>query len=287
MALPDHAAARAPLPILVALFLGSVALLALEIAQVRIFSYSIAPLLVYGAISVALLGLGAGGIAVAIRPELTRGDVRPRLAGCLAGFALSVLGAHAVFARTSERIDFGASAGVVGAALPLLALFVVPHFFGGVFTTVLMTRYVPDIGRVYLVNLAGSALGCVVLYPLLRPLGVEILVAGIAALAAWSAVALAPASARTMRALCLVAAVLATGSVPFAVRLFPFRPRPGDLYSLARTALQRRYPGSAARDHEPVLEYSRWDPVSRVEVYAFPHEFELVNGVAPMRLFRS
>jgi spermidine synthase len=285
MPAPNHADTRAPLPTLIALFLASVALLALEIAQVRIFSYSIDPLLVFSAISVALLGLGAGGIAVALRPELTRGDVRPRLAGCLAGFALGVLVAHGVFARTSERIGFGASSGVVGAALPLLAVFVVPYFFVGVFMSLVMTRYVRDIGRAYFVNLAGSALGCVVLYPLLRPLGVEILVAGIAALVAWSAVALAPASTRGLRAFCLVSAVLATVSVPFAVKLFPFRPRPGDLYTLARAALQKRYPERSARDYESRQEYSRWDPVSRVEVYAFPAEFGRVNGVAPMRFF--
>ena len=285
MSTPDAAPARAPLPVLVALFVGSVAVLALQIAQVRVFSYSIDSRLVYSAISVALLGLGAGGIAVALRPQLSRGDVRPRLAVCLACFALGVVIAHAVFARVSQYIGFGTSTGVVAAALPPLAVLVVPYFFAGVFISVVMTRYVRDVGRVYFVNLAGSALGCVVLYPLLRPLGVEVLIAGIAALVACCAVALVPAGARGLRAFCIVSALLTMASVPLAARLFPFHARPGDLYTLARSALEQRYPGRPARDYEAVEEYSRWDPVARVQVYSLPGELGLVNGAAPMRLF--
>lgn len=286
MSLPSSSPAeRAPRGTTLALFLASIAILALEIAQVRIFSYSIDPLLVFSAISVALLGLGAGGIAVALRPSLAQGEVRGRLAGTLALFSAGVLAAHAVFARASHRITFGTTAGMLTAALPLLALLMAPYFFGGIFLTVVFTRHVRDVGRVYFWNLAGSALGCVVVYPLLRPFGVEPVVALLAALGGWCAVLLARGAGRGVKGASLAVALAATASVPLASRLFPFQPDPSDLYGMARAALRLRYPGRAASEYEPVREFAQWDPVSRAEVYAFPGEFGRINGEAPMRLF--
>lgn len=280
-----RAAERMPRSVLAALFVVSVAMLALEIAEVRVFSYSIDPLLVFSAISVALLGLGAGGIVVAVRPALAVGEVRGRLAICLAGFAASALAVHAIFARTSASIGFGSSAGILRTALPIFALFVVPYLFAGVFLSIAMTRWIADVGRSYFANLAGSALGGVVVYPLLRPFGVEAALAAVAALAALSAVPLAWSSGARVRAVAAAVALASVAAVPAAARLFPFQPDPGDLYAVARAALEKHRPGTPEREYEPVRELSRWDPVSRIEVYAFPGTYGKLDDEAPIRFF--
>jgi spermidine synthase len=262
-------------------FLGAGALLGLELLDLRVFSYAIDPLLVYSAISVALLGLGAGGMVVARWPALLADPPRLR-ALSLAGFSASLLGSHAIFARLSDRIRFG---DLVSAALPLLLLLALPYLAAGVFLAAATARRGADIGRVYLANLAGSALGSAALYPLLRPLGAEVLLAGLAALTALAAAALAWSRVPSARPAALAALALSLASIPLAGRLFPFRPDPGDLYGVARAALQKAHPGRSEGDYEPRLEYSRWDAVSRVEVYGFPGEFGLVNGRSPVRLF--
>jgi hypothetical protein len=276
---------RIPLPVAVAVLLVSIAMLALEVAEVRVFSYSIDPLLVFSAISVALLGLGAGGIVVSVRPALASGDVRGRLATCLSGFAASAIAAHAIFARTSASIGFGSSAGILRTALPVFAIFVVPYLFAGVFLSIVMTRWVADVGRAYLVNLAGSAIGGVAVYPVLRPFGVEAALAAIAALAAVSAVPLAWPRGGARRAIVGAVAVASIAAIPAAARLFPFQPDPGDLYAVARAALEKHNPGTPEREYEPVREFSRWDPVSRIEVYAFPGTYGKLNDEAPIRFF--
>jgi hypothetical protein len=274
---------RAPTPTLVTIFTGSLAILALEIAQVRVFSYAIDPQLVFGAISVALLGLGAGGIVVALFPQLARGDVRNRLGATLLAFAVSSIVAHAVFAHTSDRISFERTAAIVSTALPVLLALVVPYLFGGMFLAIALTRYADDVGRSYFANLVGSAIGGAIVAPLLRPIGAEAIVVGASAVAAGSAVIVA--STRRARAAGIVIALVCLVATVFAPRWLAFRPDPGDLYGMARTALARAYPGRAASEYEPHREFAQWDPVSRVEIYAFPGSFGLINDSAPMRLF--
>lgn len=258
------------LPVLVT----SMALLALEVAQLRIFSYALDPLFVFSAISIALLGLGAGSVAVALRPQLARGPIRDRLVVTLVGFSLSTLAVHALFARTSPGIT---SSPFVAAQI--LSTLVLPYFFAGLFLAIVMAKRAEDIGRIYFFNLVGSGIGCVIVYPLLRPFGVEAIVAGCAATAALTAAFLAWPSSKHQRALASVVAIACLGALPFATSLFPFQPDPNDLYGMARTA-------SAKENADPpVREHASWDPISRVEVYDFPGRFGKLNERAPLRFF--
>lgn len=264
-----------------AIILASIATLTLEIAQVRIFSYSLDPLLVFGAISVAMLGMGAGGIAIALKP-VPEEDVRARLGRALAAFGLTTIVAHAIFARTSDWIGFGARAGVVLTALPILGLLVVPYFFGGEVVAIAMSRRTNSIGQLYLANMLGSAVGAIVVHPLLGPIGAEGVVAASALLVAWGAVWI------DRRRATIAVAILCTVAAPFAKTLYAFRPDPGDLYGVARAALAKEHPDRDPASYTPTREYAHWDPVGRVEVWSFPGEFGTAragNDVAPMRLF--
>jgi hypothetical protein len=88
-----------------------------------------------------------------------------------------------------------------------------------------------------------------------------------------------------VRLFAVASAVTSIACIPFARTLFDFRPDPSDLYTMARDALSRRYSGRNPEAYEPIREYARWDPVSRVEIYSFAGEFGLINDAAPMRLF--
>lgn len=266
---------------IVAVTLASIALLAIEVAEVRIFSYALDPLLVFGAISVALLGMGAAGIALTVRPAPEeRAD--EWMAGALAAMALSTLVSHAIFARVSDAIGFGSRTGVLVSALPILAVLLLPYFFGGAVLTIAMSRRSSEIGKLYFANMVGSALGCVIVHPLLPTLGAEGMVAAVAVLAALGAVVLA------RKPLTFAALGVTLLAAPFATKLYPFRPDPGDLYGVARAALAKKYPDRDPSTFTPSLEFARWDPVARVEVWSFPGEFGTMavgDEKAPMRLF--
>lgn len=252
------------------LFAGAALALALELLELRIFSYALDPQLVYSAISAALLGLGAGAMMVVRWPALLCDP--GQLSGCLSGFSLTTIATLAAFARISPAVGFGPGAGV------LFAILLVPYLFLGVLMAAATAREGTDIGRAYLANLAGSALGAAAVMPLLRPLGAERLVALIALLGALASLPLA--ASRRHRLGSAAALTLALLSFALAPTLFAFQPDPRDLYGVALTAMRKvKIPG------KPALEFSRWDPVSRVEVYAFPGAFGEVDGQTPFKLF--
>ena len=89
------------------LFGVSVLLLTLEVLQTKLFAFSLDPSLFYVAIGVALLGFGSGGTLLALyhlaRPGSEKEPER-LVPGCLIGLGISIFVAHAVFARTSDRL---------------------------------------------------------------------------------------------------------------------------------------------------------------------------------------
>lgn len=252
------------------LFAGAALVLALELLELRIFSYSLDPQLVYSAISAALLGLGAGAMIGVRWASLLR---NPSLESCcFTAFSASTLLSLALFARLSSKIGFGASAGL------LFALLLPPYLALGLQIAAATTREGKDLGRAYLANLAGSAMGAALLLPLLHPLGAERIATLLACLGGISALGVARNSLdRTMGGIALA---ISTVAIPFAPSLLPFQPDPQDLYGSTIQALHHaKIPG------EPLREFSQWDPVSRVEVFSFPGTFGQVDGRTPFKLF--
>lgn len=252
------------------IFAGAALALALELLELRIFSYALDPQLVYSAISAALLGLGAGAMVGVRWSSLLRA---PSLESrCFAAFSVGTLLTLALFARLSPGTGFGASAGL------LFALLLLPYLALGLQLAAATARKGSDIGRAYLANLVGSALGAALIAPLLRPVGAEQIVALLACLGGLASVSLARAPRE--RILGAVALGLSVLSVPVATSIFPFQPDPRDLYGVAHQALRR-----AGIQGEPRLDFSRWDPVSRVEVFTFPGAFGEADGRTPFKLF--
>ena len=147
--------------------LTSMSALLIELALTRLFSVLLYYHFAFMAISVALLGLGAGGLAsywIAGDAPLER--LWPRLTLLAAGFAVVTVGALYVVVRVLDWIPS------LSAALPVLYFVsTVPFFFAGVILAVLLSRTSEHAGAVYFADLAGAGGGCLLLIPLLNWLG--------------------------------------------------------------------------------------------------------------------
>jgi hypothetical protein len=144
------------------LLLISAATLTFEITLTRLFSVAQFYHFAFMIVSIALLGFGASGTALAIFPALGRKD--PRRALGLLGLAtgLSILCAYLLtnqlpfdsFSIAWDRRQVGIL------VLHYLAL-ATPFFFSGMAVGLLLDVFPASAGGTYALNLSGSALGCV------------------------------------------------------------------------------------------------------------------------------
>src|SRR5262245_54262147 len=153
------------------LALVSAAVLLLELVQTRVFSVMLWHHLTYLVVTFTLLGFAAGGTVLACKPRWLQGDVAGRLARLSACFGITVVLAYAVMTRVQPSTSH-TSLGIATAA-GHYALLLVPMVFGGLVIALALSVAGARVGRVYAVNLAGSALGCAVYVPALRALGGE------------------------------------------------------------------------------------------------------------------
>jgi len=244
-------------PLLLALGLLSAATLALEIDLARLFAVAQFHHFAFMIVSLALLGFGASGTLLTLLPGLRARDPERTLAAAGWGFALTATGAYLLtlympFDSFRVALDWR-QWGVL--ALHYLALST-PFLCSGLAVGLLLVAYPAQSSRIYAVNLAGSAAGCLLAVSLSTWLGSEgvLLVAGalgaIAALAcAWARYSGAPGRIAHIAAIALL--LWAALRLPpwLQVRLSPYK-------GLSYTLL---YP-----DAERV--YQRWNSISRVDV---------------------
>jgi len=247
-----------------ALLALSFLLLTLELAQIRLFSYSLFPTVVYVAIAITLLGLGASGSVLALAPRLLSVEPRTFAARATLAFAVTVPLSHFAFARLVEPRKVAALGEYPLLAL-LLAGLTVPHFFLGLAIARLLAAPAARVPHRYCANLLGSSLGCLAFIPLLPRLGLERVILGVAC--GGALVALALAAGRPRRFAAAVAAALALATL-FAPALLDFPPRYGQLEALAGVVRRAPVPTGAAPALAIRREYSVWDPVGRIEIHS-------------------
>src|SRR6476659_438009 len=147
---------------LLAIFLVSLAALLLEVGYTRIVSYKLWYYYTYLVIGLALLGIGTGGVIVAVvRPM--RHWATDRIVGSCATFgALSIVAGYFVIARlpvdTLKIWDYGTGSSIknlVMLGVICFALFATFIAFG-VIVSVLLGRAGDAVGRVYFADLVGA-----------------------------------------------------------------------------------------------------------------------------------
>lgn len=230
-------------------WLTSLCVLMLELALTRVFSATMYYHFAFLAISLALLGSGASGIAVYAGRNRLAAHPPHRLLALSAGlFSVSVVAALAVTLANPLPLELGP-----GGLARLTAVYLagtLPFFWGGAAITLAVTHFARRISVLYLVDLTGAATGCALLIPLLDRVGAVqtvLLVAVLAACASMAFAAAGPAKGTRRAAFALTLA---------ATTLLVVNPSAGWL----------DLGGGKDRGEEDVL-FSRWNSFSRVTVH--------------------
>lgn len=202
-------------------FLIAFGTLLFEISLIRVLSFTIWYHFAYVVISTALLGFGASGALLAVRPSVGTGDLPRTLArasvaaaasGALFFLFMSAFPFDPLRILTSGRAFVLMVAYQIGATLPF--------FFGGIAISLSLREGARRVDRLYFWDLVGAGLACALsiwLMNELTPPGAVILSCAV--------LALAGVAARGLRGAPLAAALgaLLVALSPFAVRV-PFTP---------------------------------------------------------------
>jgi MFS family permease len=157
----------------VEIFLMSFAALLLEISYTRVISFKFFYYYTYLVIGLALLGIGTGGVLVAISRRLRRASTDAILMWGLLLGALSVGVGYFVVALTPiDTIaiwDYGTLDSLTNlAALVLICLALFASFIAvGVMIATLFGRRSEQIGQLYFADLLGAGLACAAVVPLI------------------------------------------------------------------------------------------------------------------------
>jgi spermidine synthase len=231
--------------VLVALGLSSFAALLLELSLTRLFSVVLFYHFAFLAISIALLGLGAGGVFAHLQKQrLQRIDVRRIASVSTALSAITIPCALEIILHTPVSLELTG-----GNFLRLTAIYgcaTVPFFLTGVQFAVVFARLPERIAQLYGADLTGGALACIAVVPLLNWIGGPNVVLFAALVAGLSAVVWAGNTSTrkwaTALSLVLLTAIIANHS--------------GRLADIVWAKGVRR----------KNVEYARWNAISRVEV---------------------
>src|SRR5262249_37610840 len=151
--------------------LTSTGVLLLQLTLTRLFSATLAYHFAFLAISLALLGSGAGGVAVYLAGERWRGPRAPA-ALCLFSLlsALSTVGAllAILLSRFTPEAELWRTFRDVGF---LYVAAVVPFFCAGVVLSLAVAESAREMSRLYLFDLGGGGAGCPLPLPAPHPLG--------------------------------------------------------------------------------------------------------------------
>jgi spermidine synthase len=209
------------------------------------------------AISVAMFGMAAGALAVYLRPDVfTAARLGRHLALGTLGFAITTV----VSFLTHVWMPFRPELSVAGVLSVIFTYFVlcVPFTFSGIVVALVLTRFPRQVGALYAADLAGAAVGCALLGPLLRVTDAPTGVMAAAALAAVAALLFAKeVGGRSLMAASAGAAVVLAGFT-----------------ALHTIAVQREAPWLrlvwVKGRYEPAPLVERWNEFSRVRVIGDP-----------------
>ena len=227
--------------------LSSFAALLLELALTRLFSVVLFYHFAFLAISIALLGLGAGGVFAYLRKSwLTRFETRNLAAWLCVANALLIPIVLEVVLHTPVSLELSKAN-----FLRLTAIYVasaIPFFLTGLQFSIIFARECGHIPRLYGADLSGGALACLGVVPLLNFLGGPntILFAALVAAVAGSVWA----TTAGLRRVTLTVASVLLGLIAAN--------HSGKLFDVVYAKGEFRDPAK--------VEFARWNAISRVEV---------------------
>jgi len=229
--------------------LSSFSALLLELGLTRLFSVVLFYHFAFLAISIALLGLGAGGVFAHLRKQnLEKYELRNFAAVCSCLNALTIPVVLEIVLHVPVSLDFTG-----GNFLRLTAIYLasaLPFFLTGLQFSVVFARESARIPKLYGADLAGGSLACIIVVPLLNWVGgpnailFSALIAAIAAII-WSV-------KPRLRGLAVASAILLTLGL-----VLNHSGRLADI-TWAKGVIRQN------------VEFARWNALSRVEVDRAP-----------------
>jgi hypothetical protein len=238
----------------------SLVTLMLELFLIRVFDVILWSNLAYMIITCAMFSFGLAGIYRVLRPLSVGEDASVYLSRLALLFSLATL----AILPTLNYLPF--SMDNIGDNFLLMAVsfagmylvLMIPFFFSGLMFTTLFSAYSGNIQNLYLWDLSGGAIGCILLLPFLPEIGPGGLVFLSAGFILIASSCFSGSRAWILGTLCGAAILFAA---PFVVdpSSIDFR-----LHDNKRDVKSDIAKG--------MLEFSRWDPISRIDVIYRPRE---------------
>src|SRR5437763_16618696 len=225
--------------------LSSFSALLLELSLTRLFSVVLFYHFAFLAISVALLGLGAGGVfAFVWKKRLNRWESRSIAAAAsgLSALAIPIVLEIILHQPVSLRL----TAATFLWLTIIYSFSALPFFLTGLQFSVIFARESSRIPRLYGADLGGGAIACVAVVPLLNWIGAPNAILFSALTAALAAVVWSPMPRAKKQGLALAGAVVTLMIANHSGRLFDVVWAKGI--------------------HRDNVEFARWNAISRVEV---------------------
>ncbi|SLN27046.1 hypothetical protein [Oceanibacterium hippocampi] len=236
------------------IFLIAFVTLVSELLLIRVFDVILTANIGYMIITCAMFSLGLGGIYLVLFPNFLQGEPRKIAVQASIGYALTL----ALFLPICNALPFDyedIAAHPVKQLLAFLGVYLAlmaPFFAAGLIFSKIFSFHADKIGRLYFFDLVGAGVGCVAFVPflpLIGPGGLLIAAGGMALLAG------AMFATTRVTTATLAVAGLALMAVPavHAPAIYDF-----DFH------VDKRGVRTAA--DEGRIEFSRWDPISRIDV---------------------
>ena len=229
-----------------------------ELLLTRVFDVILYPNLGYTVITCAMFALGLAGVWAALRPQPPDADLSRFLSRAAAMYGLGLLALVPVLNLLPfdyEAIGDAPLHQLLWFTLLYLAL-VVPFFAAGLVFTTVFSFHPRQIGFLYFADLAGAAVGCVILVPFIPAIGPGGLTVCAGALA-FLAAGLFSERPSVLRTTSVLAALLVA---------FPFVRSKTYLDFREHTAKR----GVEAAKAAGLLELTHWDPISKIDVVNVP-----------------
>jgi hypothetical protein len=253
-----------------------------ELVLSRIFSVTMWYYFGVLAISLALLGLSASGLAVFVWPRILPQD---RFDSWMARYAV-LAGVAAVVSClfhlevTFLDLQLGQLGMLVRLTVHVLVL-TVPFFFAGLCLAGALTRFSHKVPRIYFFDLLGSGLGCLVLIVALNVLSGLAIVFLVGVITIAAAILFQGRPTRLWHAALLV--LFAAGMLL------------NDSLGLLRIQAVKSYQPGRVQEKEAHVVFERWSPISRTSVTVHHNrsgrrEYHILNdagGYTPVRKYRG
>src|SRR5262245_33769008 len=234
----------------VGISLVTMSVLMLELCLTRIFSATMYYHFAFMAISLALFGSGASGVLIyIIQRRLAPSSTSRWLSLASQLFAVSTV--VALYVVLTHPLSLEATISTYYTLAMVYAVTTLPFFFAGCVVTLGITRFAAEISRLYVFDLAGAAIGCSLMIPVLNRIGAINTVLLVSACAAAAAVLFCTTAAAPR------IYVIGSWFLP-AVLIATL------VYNVATRRLDVRFSKSG---EETSVLFSKWNSFSRITVH--------------------